>query len=100
VPAGEVLAAAFGRCFPGRAFHRRPEGPVASQPPFVGQAHQLVDPGLSRRGLPPPGLDAATIDRRGDPRRLAASGYSLEASQASDHQPRPGIRAKKKPGTA
>jgi hypothetical protein len=44
-------------------------------------------------------LDAAPSQRGGHPPGPAAFRHPLEAGQALDHQPRPGLRAKKKRAT-
>src|SRR5262249_10313239 len=64
--------------------------------PQPGQAHQPLDARLGGRSLSPTWLDPPATDRRGYPHRPEAAGDPLAAGQALDHQPRSGVRAKKK----
>src|SRR6185437_3449165 len=93
---GEILPTAYGSALPGRTLYRPAEGSVASSPPSPRQSDQPVDLGVGRRGLLWQRLDPAATQRRSHPRGLETPGHPLAAGQALDHQPRSGIRAKKK----
>src|SRR5215469_1206990 len=71
-------------------------GPVASQPTGVRQARQPVDFGVGGRGEFCRGRESHPHQRRDYPPDFEASGGGLEARQALDYQPRPGVPAKKR----
>src|SRR5262249_43039039 len=75
---------------------RRPPSPAPPQPARLRQAHQPLDAGPRRRGLPRAGVDGTGAERRGHPPGPEAVGHRLEAGQALADQPRPGVRRQKK----
>src|SRR5262249_5324916 len=74
---------------------RAAAGPAAPEPALVRQGDEPVDPAARRRGQRRPGDHPRPRQRRDGPRHLSAAGRPLEAGQALDHQPRPGVRAQK-----
>ena len=91
----EVLPAPLGPALPGRALPS-PAGPAAPQPPHASASRPACGRWTWSPRSASPGLDPAAAQRRDDPPGPEAAGRPLAAGQALDHQPRPGVRAKKK----
>src|SRR5947209_7920200 len=73
-----------------------PPGPRPSQPPRLRPSHQRLDPRPPGRGERDAGIDQPPGQRRDHPHDRQTVGEFLEASQALDYQPRPGVRTKKR----
>lgn len=97
--AGEVLPTDDRPTGAGRRTRRVTQGVVAPVAPPLGQGHQPVDAAAGRDRLLRTRLDTTAAQRGGHPPSPEAVRHRLEAGQALDHQPRPGIRAKKKLAT-
>src|SRR4029079_15712405 len=68
---------------------------AAPEPADLRQADLAVDAGPCGRGQRRAGADRRARQRRDDPPDAQAAGHRLEARQAVDHQPGPGVRAEK-----
>src|SRR5262249_52610335 len=68
-----------------------PPEPADGRPP-----HQPLDAGAGGRGELRPGPDRPARERGDDPRHPEAVGGRVEAGQALAHQPRSGVRPKKR----
>src|SRR4029434_10549244 len=84
---------------PGHVRCRRPRPPAGvapSEPPDLWQTHQPLDTRLGGRDQLCPGADDASGQRGDYPGDPGPDGGALEAGQTLDHQPRSGLRPKKK----
>ena len=90
-----VVAAPHHPCRLRRGRRRAAAGAVAPEPAHLRQADQRLDVGAGRRGQLRAGADRGAGQRRDDPAGDRTAGDRLEAGEALDHQPRPGVCPKK-----